>query len=582
MIGMTNRRRVILAEACLHGAPGELPTPVALALQDAESGVRTVVRADDCAAVWASAVGPDDILVSLDAERVVKCLTRAGLPLPRHLIDLGVEARMKLNGLAPAGIGDLTLTLVRFGVTRAPLLDSPSILLLSQGNLLSVTDAQQLMANLGTRLDCLADLWRAVDDFNLSQALLRGRYIKPVAHMALRGIPVDVATLLALDDHRADLLRAAVAAAPLGRRGKPFFKDGAVFQESRVYEIAAFSPHWPRDADNKVSLDNKTIELMSPIHIELRGLADARRRVDGVGFAMIPVGRDGRHRFRQRPFASSTGRNQLLAREALLVQTSWRRNLIVPPQRRVILVADFSSEELAVVAILSGDLALQDVYRASDPYIRMAQIFGMAPTDAIRDTHERIRDIFKIVTLAVQYGGGPGMISALTGIKKDDAADLLARHRKLFPRFWAWSEAAVNEGLLTSQMQTAFGWKRHVEVGTSVRTLQNFPAQANGGEILRMAAIGLVEAGLDLIGTIHDSAMVEADAQDAEQVKVELERHMVGAGRAVLGTAGPDLKVKTVVIRPGHRWHQKGKDQVWGWAVERLRDLGVEVPNANP
>ncbi len=573
--------RLLFADACAHGPPGELPTPLALVLHDADTGERVLIGAADCQAAWSDAVDADTLVVCLDAENVGKALTCWGLPRPRHLVDLGVEARMHLNGLTPSSIADTVLALTRFGVARAPLIHDVMLERKLHGHALDDDDYRRVVALIHTRLDCTLDLWAAMGDIDLAHALLRGRYLKTVATTGLRGLPVDASTLAALDTHHVELLHAAVATAPSAPDGIGFYvhtADGVKFRASALRHIAQHDPDWPADEDGQVSLANKALDAVEAWHPELRGLAVAHRRVDGLMYRTLPVGSDSRHRYAQRPFASTTGRNQPLGREALPMQAKWRRNMVVAPPGRSLIVVDYSSEELAIAAALSGDELMQQVYAAEDSYIRLGQLVGAIPAGATKESHPRDRGIFKVVSLAVQYGGGPGMVAKATGLSLQDASELLARHHRMFQRFWAWSEAAVNEALLTSKLQTVFGWQRQVEAGTSVRTLRNFPAQANGGEILRLAAIGIAEAGLDLCATIHDACVVEAADNDVDAVAAAVKHHMVNAGKVVLG--GFELKVDTQVVRTGRRWRQSAAgEDIWRWVVQQLHFVGVDVPD---
>jgi DNA polymerase-1 len=573
-------RRVLFADTCLSSVPGEVPSPVALVIISADDGDRTVWNEAPSPGEWGTKVGCDDLVVCLIGEDVAKCVACWGLPQPRHLVDLGIEARMHWNGTTPNAVADLGLALARHGVARASLIHQVALdrkLLLGP---LPSADLPEAIAQIEIRLACLAELWREISDVNLAHALLRGRYIKEVARMALRGWPVDARTLQAMEWNRQHLQATAVGEAPIAPDGNSFFyrdDEGFHFRERALAEIAVKDQHWPVDEHNIVELDNDALDLMEQTHPELRGLVETRRRLDGLAYGGLPIGSDRRHRHAQRPFASNTGRNQPLGREALPMQAKWRRHLIVPPPGRVLIVADYSSEELAIVAAMARDEALMAVYRAPDPYLWMAFLFGMAPADATKKSHARERGIFKVVSLAVQYGGGPGMIAGATGLSVEDAGGLLTRHRKMFPHFWAWSDAAVNDGLLNSRMETVFGWRRQVEAGTSLRTLQNFPAQANGGEILRLASIGIADSGLELCGTIHDAVAVEAAQADAKAVAEAVEHQMKLAGGVVLD--GFELKAKPLIIQPGERWREPAGVGNWNWVVRQLGVLGISLPN---
>lgn len=82
---------------------------------------------------------------------------------------------------------------------------------------------------------------------------------------------------------------------------------------------------------------------------------------------------------------------------------------------------------------------------------------------------------------------GRDALARQTGISKGAATELLIQHHRTFPQFWTWSDQVEAEALLTGRLQTVFGW--HVSVGPDAnpRFLRNFPVQANGAEMLRLA-----------------------------------------------------------------------------------------------
>ena len=67
------------------------------------------------------------------------------------------------------------------------------------------------------------------------------------------------------------------------------------------------------------------------------------------------------------------------------------------------------------------------------------------------------------------------------------ARELLRMHRETYPKFWRWSDAAVDYAMLYGKLYTTYGWTIHSGPMTNPRRLRNFPMQANGAEMLRFA-----------------------------------------------------------------------------------------------
>ena len=97
------------------------------------------------------------------------------------------------------------------------------------------------------------------------------------------------------------------------------------------------------------------------------------------------------------------------------------------------------------------------------------------------------------------------------GTSPVEARDLLAMLRRTWPTFWRWSEAAVDHAMLHGHLDTVFGWRLHVGADANPRSLRNFPCQANGAEMLRLACCLATERGVDVCAPVHDAVLIEAD-----------------------------------------------------------------------
>src|SRR5215208_1573604 len=174
----------------------------------------------------------------------------------------------------------------------------------------------------------------------------------------------------------------------------------------------------------------------------------------------------------------------------------WLRSLIKPAPGMALAYVDFSSQEMGIAAALSGDPALLEAYRSGDVYLSFARQAGLAPPDATKASHGEVRDRCKAVVLGTLYGMGPDTLARRIGRPPCEARELLALHRATYPRFWRWSEAAVTSFVLTRRIETVFGWPLHAAPDWNPRSAMNFPMQANGAEMLRLACCLATERGL--------------------------------------------------------------------------------------
>ena len=57
-------------------------------------------------------------------------------------------------------------------------------------------------------------------------------------------------------------------------------------------------------------------------------------------------------------------------------------------------------------------------------------------------------------------------------------------------------------------MHTVFGWRVHVGPDANPRSLRNFPMQANGAEMLRLACCLATERGIEVCAPVHDALLI--------------------------------------------------------------------------
>jgi DNA polymerase I-like protein with 3'-5' exonuclease and polymerase domains len=274
-------------------------------------------------------------------------------------------------------------------------------------------------------------------------------------------------------------------------------------------------------------------------------------------------------------FASRSGRNQPSNTKFSFGPATWLRGLIRPPPGRAIAYVDYSQQEFGIAAALSGDQAMQAAYLSGDPYLGFAKAAGAVPADATKKSHPRERERFKITVLGVQYGMTEVGLAVQLGISPVEARQLLTLHHKAFPHYWQWSEAAVNFAMLTGSIHTVFGWTLHVTPDTKPRTLANFPGQANGAEILRLACSLATESGIIVCAPVHDALLIEGPTDTIEDVVTETQRCMREAGEIVLN--GFQLASDAKIIRYPDRYMDPRGVKMWDTVIGimdvRSRDI---------
>src|SRR5262249_47288069 len=133
---------------------------------------------------------------------------------------------------------------------------------------------------------------------------------------------------------------------------------------------------------------------------------------------------------------------------------------------------------------------------------------GAIPADATKQTHGSQRELFKQCVLAVQYGMEAQSLALRIAQPPIVARSLLQAHHETYRQFWAWSDAAVDTAMLHGSLHTVFGWHVHVGEGANPRALRNFPMQANGAEMLRIACCLATERGIEVCAPVHDAVLI--------------------------------------------------------------------------
>src|SRR5262245_24430666 len=147
-------------------------------------------------------------------------------------------------------------------------------------------------------------------------------------------------------------------------------------------------------------------------------------------------------------------------------------------------------------------------YLTGDPYLAFAKQAGAVPGDAVKGTHETERELFKQCVLAVQYGMEAQSLALRIAQPPCVAFDLLQAHHETYRRFWSWSDASVDYAMLNGELHTVFGWHVRVRENANPRSLRNFPMQANGAEMLRLACCLATERGIDVCAPVHDAVLI--------------------------------------------------------------------------
>lgn len=552
--------------------PGERPYPVCMVAKELGSGRLLQYWQGDFTGSPPFEVGPESLFVAYFASAELGCFLQLGWPLPVRIVDLYAEFRRETNGLSlPAGRGLLgALSHHRISAITTDEKHEMRDLVL-RGGPWSSAERRAILDYCRSDVDPLGALLERMlpgivaSPRGWGRALLRGRYMAAVARMEHDGIPIDV-----------EMLR-------LFRQGWPHVKESLVREVDQHYGVyigttfkaglfdawlAQRGIPWPTTPTGRLSLSDQAFKDQARAYPEVEPLRQLRKSMGELRLEKLEVGADGRNRCLLGPFGASTSRNTPSASKFAFGPSSWLRGLIRPESGRALAYVDYSSQEVAIAAALSGDPALLDAVATGDPYLAFAVRARLAPRNATRDTHGAIRDRCKACVLGVNYGMGAATLALRIGGNRLDAENLLRLLARTFPVFTRWSEDTADAAELTGRMVTVFGWPLHVTGTTRATRLRNYPMQANGAEMLRLAACLATEAGVMVDAPVHDALLIEAADVDISEAVALTQAAMAEASRVVL--SGLEVATDVKVIRWPDRYNDPRGQAMWDRVVTLL------------
>jgi DNA polymerase I-like protein with 3'-5' exonuclease and polymerase domains len=297
----------------------------------------------------------------------------------------------------------------------------------------------------------------------------------------------------------------------------------------------------------------------------------------------LAVGSDFRNRTVLWPFKAKTSRTQPKASLWIFSPAVWLRSLIKPGPGTAVAYIDYSSMEFLIAASLSDGHTgpvnnMLDMYRSGDPYLAFSKSVGAVPSAATRKTPgvDEIRDKYKTMLLAVQYGMSVETLAGRLGVSTFEAHEMLTQHHEQFSQYWAWSDDWVQHALQIGIMRTAFGWTCRTGITEfNERSIRNWPIQATGADILRISCILAHRHGIKLLAPVHDAVLIEAPIERIEAYVAVMREIMRRASRIVLN-ADPkgthELRTDYTIIRYPDRYSDKRGAQIWDKVLQLLAE----------
>jgi DNA polymerase-1 len=207
------------------------------------------------------------------------------------------------------------------------------------------------------------------------------------------------------------------------------------------------------------------------------------------------------------------------------------RSTFIPEKGHLLLAADYSQIELRVLAHLSADPVLIDIFRRDrDIHAETAvRVFG----EGAGGTAEERRRRAKIINFSLIYGASAFSLAKELGTSPREAQDYIDKYYERFPGVKAYLDGIVESAVSRGFAETMFGRKRPVpELKQSDRMAReagrrialNMPIQGTAADIMKKAMIEIWEEirrqklTARMILQVHDELVFEAPESERPDV----------------------------------------------------------------
>jgi DNA polymerase-1 len=541
---------------------GDPPEPICMVVKELHSGKEVRYWIDELQDMKCFPLEHSEksVFVAYYASAEMNCFLALNWALPANILDLYAEFRNQTNGKHVAGGWGLVGALTYYGVDSIGSSEKNEMRQLAlRGGPWSDLEKQHLLDYCATDVYALEKLLLKMgDQIDFERALIRGNFVKAVASIERAGIPIDVDTLSDLRSSWAqiqDRLIEQIAAA-YG------VYDGRSFRRDKFADwLAKNQISWPTTIGGALKLDADTFREMAKSNQLVAPLHELRATLSQLRLNELPVGKDGRNRTMLSYLRSKTGRNQPSNSRFIFGPATWIRSLIKPQPGFALAYIDWSQQEFGIAAALSGDEKMKGAYRSGDPYLAFAIQAGAAPQCATKNSHADVRNLFKQCVLAVQYGMAGDSLAQRINKSVAEANGLLRLHRETYSTFWSWSDAVSHFAMAFGYLTTVFGWHLSVGEEPNDRSIRNFPMQANGAEMLRLACVEAIERGIKVCAPVHDAILIEAPADKINERVTQMQEVMAWASEVVLD--GFTLSTDVHLVCSGERYFDKRGESLW-------------------
>lgn len=257
--------------------------------------------------------------------------------------------------------------------------------------------------------------------------------------------------------------------------------------------------------------------------------------------------------------------------KSLNINDSIRHAFQVAKENRRLIIADYSTIELVIIADASGDEGL--IANLEDLHTYVAKhVLGVKDiTNENKKSHpfKIWRDVAKMVNYSIAYSvGAESLAKQMTiqlgplGVKiaAPKAEAIIKDWHRLFPQATQWLEQSSRSVIVRGFVADSYGRRRWWDTSqffrqwvraAAEREGSNFPIQALSATMVKLALVKtfdrLERKRAVIVSTVHDEIIVESTELYAPEARVILKEAMEEAAREVLPKLGNSVIVDPAI-----------------------------------
>jgi DNA polymerase-1 len=377
--------------------------------------------------------------------------------------------------------------------------------------------------------------------------------VVPIAEMELAGVKIDVAQWRAIiEEHkqqRDQLERETLELLQVGQSDNSLFVDEGRSKfnlNSQKQVMIKFATFGIRLEDTSEATLQKVKHPAAKKLLEYRE-HDKIVQSFGEKFLELIHATTGRIHPDFQQYGADTGR--LSCRNPNVQQIPGKfRSCFIPDAGYKMITCDYSQAELRILAELSRDRAFCKAFNSGGDLhsITASQMFNI-PLESVAKTQ---RSQAKAINFGLAYGRGPASLAVQIGVAEEEAKALIKQYFKAYKKVAKWLEKAATDAVKLGYSITPSGRKRFYKVpnefdpeyrkkvGSIERQGKNSPIQGANADMTKYALVFIHEKlesyDARLVNTVHDEIVVEARAEQAEEVLKMVEKEMIRAAQLVV------------------------------------------------